>query len=135
MQKFRAWSSYANAARGADWLIKYSDNGTSWTTAATAATFSYVTNTNGGYDALTTDGSFSGTTRADTAGWYGVDFNSSASIKAQYWRVEFSATTDTHSPRTAEVAYYGTQVPEPAAIVLVVTGLLGLLAYAWRKQK
>ena len=26
-------------------------------------------------------------------------------------------------------------VPEPSAIVLVVTGLIGLLAYAWRKRR
>jgi LPXTG-motif cell wall-anchored protein len=26
-------------------------------------------------------------------------------------------------------------VPEPSAIVLGVTGLLGLLAYAWRKRR
>ena len=29
----------------------------------------------------------------------------------------------------------GAPVPEPATVVLLVTGLLGLLAYAWRKRK
>ena len=28
-----------------------------------------------------------------------------------------------------------TTVPEPSVIVLLATGLLGLLAYAWRKRK
>jgi hypothetical protein len=41
---------------------------------------------------------------------------------------------------TAGVGFHGIQivdttVPEPSAIVLFVTGLIGLLAYAWRKQK
>jgi hypothetical protein len=33
------------------------------------------------------------------------------------------------------VAYQAYAVPEPAALVLCVSGLLGLLAYAWRKRK
>jgi len=132
LQKFRAWSGYANEGRGADWLIRYSNDNSTWNT---LTTFSYVTQANGGYDALAADGSFSGTARSDCAGWYGIDFNSNESIKAQYWRVEYLQATNWHSPRTAEVAYYGTQVPEPTAIVLMVTGLLGLLAYAWRKRK
>ena len=28
-----------------------------------------------------------------------------------------------------------TLIPEPATIVLLITGLIGLLAYAWRKRK
>ena len=32
--------------------------------------------------------------------------------------------------------YVGTTaIPEPSALVLAATGLLGLLAYAWRKRK
>ncbi len=30
---------------------------------------------------------------------------------------------------------YGVAVPEPSAIVVLVTGLVGLLAYAWRKRR
>ncbi len=34
-----------------------------------------------------------------------------------------------------EIRFTGTLVPEPSGIALVVCGLLGLLAYAWRRQK
>ena len=34
-----------------------------------------------------------------------------------------------------EVAFMGSVVPEPSTVTLLVAGLLGLLAYAWRKQK
>ena len=131
LQKFRAWCTYPAEGRSADWLIRYSNDNSTWNT---LTTFSYGTQANSGYDTLTADGSFSGTARSDTAGWYGIDFNSDASATAQYWRVEFSSAPN-HSPRTAEVAYYGTQVPEPTALVLIATGLFGLLAYAWRKLK
>jgi hypothetical protein len=33
------------------------------------------------------------------------------------------------------VSYVAQEVPEPSTMVLVVAGLCGLLAYAWRKQK
>jgi hypothetical protein len=44
-----------------------------------------------------------------------------------------------HEDTTADGAYKPfitvTTVPEPSALVLIGTGLLGLLAYAWRKRK
>jgi hypothetical protein len=33
-----------------------------------------------------------------------------------------------------DVAVYSAAVPEPAALVLVTSGLLSLLAFAWRKM-
>ena len=36
---------------------------------------------------------------------------------------------------TAYVDCATSAVPEPSALVLVVTGLLGLLAYAWRRRR
>jgi hypothetical protein len=32
-------------------------------------------------------------------------------------------------------AFLLTPTPEPSALLLAATGLMGLLAYAWRKQK
>ena len=49
--------------------------------------------------------------------------------------------TDTFSGATpgyvglAEVRFIGSATPEPSTIVLLATGLIGLLAYAWRKRK
>jgi hypothetical protein len=34
-----------------------------------------------------------------------------------------------------EIRFVGNAVPEPGTIVLVTTGLIGLLCYAWRKQR
>ena len=34
-----------------------------------------------------------------------------------------------------EVGFEGTVVPEPSALVLLGTALMGLLAYAWRKRR
>ena len=35
----------------------------------------------------------------------------------------------------SEIAAYGTVIPEPASLMLVVFGLIGILAYAWRRRK
>ena len=34
-----------------------------------------------------------------------------------------------------EIAVYGTPTPEPSTLVLLTVGLIGLLAYAWRKRR
>ncbi len=43
--------------------------------------------------------------------------------------------SSSHVIGLGEVAFEGTAIPEPASIVMLLTGLLGLLAYAWRKRR
>lgn len=45
----------------------------------------------------------------------------------------FTGSSGTQGPRVAEVLAISS-VPEPSTLVLLVGGLLGLLAYAWRKR-
>jgi len=71
-------------------------------------------------------GNAAGSPAAGTGGWYGVNFNASAT-EARYWRVQFVADTTNHSPRSAEVLFYA--VPEPASLGLAATG--GLAALGW----
>ena len=61
-------------------------------------------------------------------GWSGT----TGTYTGQMW---FGNGTET-AP-TATYAYSGVSltVPEPATITLLVTGMIGLLAYAWRKRK
>lgn len=37
--------------------------------------------------------------------------------------------------RIASLAFSSTEIPEPGTLMLLTTGLLGLLAYAWRKRR
>lgn len=48
-------------------------------------------------------------------------------------RYQFTADGSGFGPRVAEVL--ANTVPEPSSILLLVSGLLGLLAYAWRKRR
>jgi hypothetical protein len=127
VQALRIWSSLNGTSsadsRGANWNIDYSSDNTNWTN---ATLFNYATGTALGWTALNADGSFAGSPAAGTSGWYGVNFNGSAT-EARYWRVQFVETTITHSPRSAEVLFYA--VPEPASLGLTATG--GLAALGW----
>jgi len=127
VQALRIWSSLdgtsSSDSRGANWNIDYSSDNTNWTN---STMFNYQTGSGLGWTALNDDGSFAGSAATGTGGWYGVDFNGSAT-EAQYWRVQFVANTITHSPRSAEVLFYA--VPEPASLGLVATG--GLAALGW----
>lgn len=48
---------------------------------------------------------------------------------------EFDNVSTTDSIRISEVQAYGQAVPEPSSILLLTSGLIGLMAYAWRKRK
>lgn len=43
--------------------------------------------------------------------------------------------TDHNGTAYREVEVFGTAVPEPSTIAMCIAGLLGLLAYAWRKRR
>lgn len=125
VQAIRVWSSYGGGARGANWDIDYSSDDTNWTN---STLFSYQTGNSLGWTTLNADGSFAGSNPADATGWYGINFNGSAT-QARYWRVRFNAVTDNHSPRSAEVLFYGTApVPEPSSFSLVSLAIVGLAA-------
>lgn len=62
-------------------------------------------------------------------------------ILSNYYGYEYPTTypTGTYDYNAVtgigEIRFTGTLVPEPSVIVLLVSGLLGLLAYAWRRRK
>jgi hypothetical protein len=49
-------------------------------------------------------------------------------------RYEYTDSSN-QGPRVAEVLAISTAVPEPGTCALIISGLLGLLSYAWRKRK
>jgi hypothetical protein len=130
VEKFRIYSSYTAAARGAVWLLQYSDDATNWTT---STSYAYATAVGSGWTSLSTDGTFSGTNPSNYSGWYGIDFNTSA-IAARYWRVEFSSATTIHSPRSAEIWLYGEVLPEPTSWVLMSLGGVALAGCLARRR-
>jgi hypothetical protein len=65
--------------------------------------------------------------RGDSAGWYEVDFNP-ANASHRYWKIQDSATLTNHSPRSAQIEFYGITVPEPTSVILLACGGLPLLA-------
>lgn len=50
-------------------------------------------------------------------------------------RVAYTGYYGTAAAESFGLAWSATAIPEPGALALVATGLLGLLAYAWRKRK
>ncbi len=48
---------------------------------------------------------------------------------------QFHYCDGTHENVYREIDVFGAAVPEPSTLVLLATGLLGLLCYAWRKRK
>ncbi len=84
----------------------------------TKYTFSYQLGSGSGWNAL-----------GDMADSYGV---SSVGLYSKTWTA--GDTPNNISNATFDSMSF-TVVPEPSAVVMVVTGFLGLLAYAWRKRK
>jgi hypothetical protein len=70
---------------------------------------------------------------------YQVDFSSLEKFTARYVGIRFNNGYDTPSNvanQMAEVQFNTTTItPEPGALVILVTGLIGLACYAWRKGK
>ena len=56
-------------------------------------------------------------------------------VTAKYVKMTITANFGSDRVGATEIKFVGTAVPEPLSLVLLVTGLLGLLAFAWRKRK
>jgi hypothetical protein len=69
-----------------------------------------------------------------------VDVAFGSSITKRYigMRINDTSYPSTEAPGSNiqfQEAMFNVQTPEPSAVVLLATGLFGLLAYAWRKRK
>jgi hypothetical protein len=68
-----------------------------------------------------------------------ADVTFSAPVTARYLGIRFNDSWDTNttvgqgSSQLGEVQF--SQTPEPGTLVLLATGLIGLLCYAWKKRK
>jgi hypothetical protein len=66
---------------------------------------------------------------------YTVDASATDESLGHYIGVSFNGAQSYPSIDDVALSFTTTSVPEPASVVMLVTGLLGLLAYAWRKRK
>lgn len=70
--------------------------------------------------------------------WIEMDLSPSQAFTARYVGVRFASGYDTPARAgvfMAEAQINASPVPEPSAITVAVTGIVGMLAYAWRKRK
>jgi len=105
LTKFRIYVTYVGSARGANWAIEYSDDGSNWTK---SADFDYRSSAGGGIND-------DGTGRTDFGGWYQTIFNDEG-VGARYWRIRQTAVTVTHAPRSGQVEFYEPGPPEPVVV-------------------
>jgi fibronectin-binding autotransporter adhesin len=63
--------------------------------------------------------------------WAGGDFNYDGTVNV----ADLTALLNNYNKSVGAVASLSSAVPEPGTLALLATGLFGLLAYAWRKQK
>jgi hypothetical protein len=67
---------------------------------------------------------------------YEVTFSSAEKFAAQYVGIRFNNGYDTPSNvanQIAEVQFHTT--PEPGTVIMLLTGLIGLVCYAWRRRR
>jgi hypothetical protein len=75
--------------------------------------------------ALTVDGTLVGTTDPIEVGWSNPVFTFGAMYRQG----------DTSGSNVWDYVNINAPVPEPSALALLASGLLGLLCYAWRKRR
>jgi autotransporter-associated beta strand protein len=63
--------------------------------------------------------------------WANGDFNYDGTVNV----ADLTALLNNYNKSVAAAALSSNAVPEPGALILLATSLLGLLAYAWRKRK
>jgi hypothetical protein len=116
---FRAFCTYPNEARGAQWTIEHSDDAASW---APVADMYYQSQSGAGL----TD---AGCREAGFAGWYSVAFNPDR-VAARYWRVREAAIILNHAPRTAEIQFFDVP-PATPSLRLEYAWANGSLTLSW----
>lgn len=118
LNRFRVYSSFGGASRGANWAIEYSMNGESW---VLATHFPFVTTLGGGINDDFTP-------RTDYGGWYEARFNESGRMIAPYWRVRQTEVLVGHAPRCAQVEFYGVPLEPLGVTPEMLSGSLSFFA-------
>jgi hypothetical protein len=70
--------------------------------------------------------------------WELADFNYDGEVDGadvDIWKLKVGSSLALPPPSPGGMGLSASIVPEPGTLILLVTGLLGLLCYAWRKRK